>query len=651
MAFCLLDAQAQKFREALKDGTINPDKMSKMTSEERRSFLAGIVGEANAKAVNALFESKMLLKNQKRGMITWATKVAKLSPEARRNILDKIERLDKALSPAEQELFLADIIEQRLGVQVDIQDAQIITQLTEKMDAEWQKAANRVGEEATDEQIKEVLRNDPEKTYYRTSQELNEFLRDKVPGRRTTGFFGRGLQAISEGASIARAVRTAWDVSAILRQGASFMGRKQWFGAVSRTFGYVKSKKAIDELEVSMMSHKYTDEAMKVKRDLGLTLLGETFTQREEQFASKYIRNVPGLKESERAYVGFLNDLRFNRFVDVLENLERAGKDITDDPKAMKDLAQTIGAATGRGSLGSWEGAARPLATVLFSPRWFASRFQVVAYPFTKRGPAQIEAAKNLGTIVATTTTLMGLAALAGFDVEFDPRSPDFGQVKIGRVRFNLTGGMGPYMRIVVQAALLSTKSSTTGKITKLNTGDFGGRTVFDLLVQFIGNKASPVAGIIRDVFKGEGFGGEEIDAGYVARQLIVPLILETTIDAYNDSGGSIGVTVAAATAEFFGIGVNSYGYVPGGATWEQLREDRGDKEYEKAIRALNDAIEPRLKEVHKNDTFRGYTIEEQNKVINAMIDEEEEKILRPYHIKVTKEKTTSTKRLLQKVR
>ena len=38
-----------------------------MTSEERRGLFAGIVGEENARDVNALLESKLLLKDQKAG--------------------------------------------------------------------------------------------------------------------------------------------------------------------------------------------------------------------------------------------------------------------------------------------------------------------------------------------------------------------------------------------------------------------------------------------------------------------------------------------------------------------------------------------------------------------------------------------------------
>jgi len=71
----ILTADAeQKFLTGLRKGEIDPQKLIDMTSVERRTFLAKYVGEWNAKFVNTEFESKLLLKNQQRGLITWASK-------------------------------------------------------------------------------------------------------------------------------------------------------------------------------------------------------------------------------------------------------------------------------------------------------------------------------------------------------------------------------------------------------------------------------------------------------------------------------------------------------------------------------------------------------------------------------------------------
>ena len=64
MAYCLIPSLAEKFKLAMKSGEIHPDKLSIMSSKERQALFKKFVGE-DAPNVNALFESKLLLKNQK----------------------------------------------------------------------------------------------------------------------------------------------------------------------------------------------------------------------------------------------------------------------------------------------------------------------------------------------------------------------------------------------------------------------------------------------------------------------------------------------------------------------------------------------------------------------------------------------------------
>ncbi len=131
--FCLPKQHAQKFVEALIKGEINPEKLSAMSSDERRAEFSKFVGEENASDVNSLFESKLLLKNQKQGYITWAKNVGGIKLETRRNIISQIENLDKILSPAEEKGFLKDLAAQKLGVAVSFEEAKNITELTGKL--------------------------------------------------------------------------------------------------------------------------------------------------------------------------------------------------------------------------------------------------------------------------------------------------------------------------------------------------------------------------------------------------------------------------------------------------------------------------------------------------------------------------------------
>ena len=131
-SFCLTKQAKEDFKAGLKSGAINPDMLSKMTSEARRDFLKKYAGE-NAVKINSLFESKLLLKNQKAGYITWAKKVGGLKPEVRRDLISKIERMDRVLSPAEGEQFLQDLASTRLGVNITQEEAKRISELSNKI--------------------------------------------------------------------------------------------------------------------------------------------------------------------------------------------------------------------------------------------------------------------------------------------------------------------------------------------------------------------------------------------------------------------------------------------------------------------------------------------------------------------------------------
>jgi hypothetical protein len=49
--------------------------------------------------VNSTFEAKLLLKDQQRGYLTWAKKLTGVTPEIRRDLISRIEKMDKVLNP------------------------------------------------------------------------------------------------------------------------------------------------------------------------------------------------------------------------------------------------------------------------------------------------------------------------------------------------------------------------------------------------------------------------------------------------------------------------------------------------------------------------------------------------------------------------
>ena len=99
MPICLPKSITDAFLAKVKTGELTPGKLMDMSSAERREYLKTIVGDTNAEPVNALFESKVLLKNQQTGIINWAREVGGLKPAAMRDVVSKVNRMTNVMRP------------------------------------------------------------------------------------------------------------------------------------------------------------------------------------------------------------------------------------------------------------------------------------------------------------------------------------------------------------------------------------------------------------------------------------------------------------------------------------------------------------------------------------------------------------------------
>ena len=486
-------------------------------------------------------------------------------------------------------MFLNDIVEQRLGTRVTADEFAKLADLTTEL-----KAIN-----------KEINPRD----YANKLVEINNYMKSVKKDYVPTNMADMARHYALEGIALGRSIMTSiFDVSATFRQARALFGTKQWTNAFSRLPAYLKSQEGLNVLEADMLSSKHADKLMKYKDDLGLTLFGDSFTTREESFASKLSDKIAPIAMSNRAYVGFLNDVRFHRFVDIIEQKAKAGVELND--AQLKELAKVISASTGRGSLPPGFGTAA--STVLFSPRFMASRLQTYTNVLTKKGVAREEAAKSLARLVGTSVAMLALAKMSGADVETDMRSADFGKFRVGNNRFDMTGGMAPYIVFLARFKTQQTKSSTTGKVNDLGVG-WGKQTTADLLNAFISSKASPVAGVIRDYLKGETFSGEPLgikeslgqNAKVIATNLFTPLIAKDAYDAFTEGAGGQDVVSAllATGANVVGIGFGSYEATPRGEMWKELKKQDSGK-YKEALNEYRDNLETKLATLKSTNTY-----------------------------------------------
>lgn len=374
-------------------------------------------------------------------------------------------------------------------------------------------------------------------------------------------FGDKVLHTIGDVINIPRAIRSSADFSAPFRQGIFLIGKpKQFVPAVVNMFKYAFSEKAYKGLNETIRKRP-TYQSMRVGK-LALTELDTPLNLREEAFMGQIVEKIPGIgsvvRVSNRAYTGFLNKLRADTFDDLLSKADKLGIEKTDD--MIRDTAKFINSATGRGDIGAAMNKAAPvLNAVFFSPRLMASRLNLLnplyylnLHPFVRK-----EALKSLLTFSATAGTVLGLANLhPDAEVGIDPRSADFGKIKIGNTRYDILGGFQQYIKLGAQLTTGTVISSTSGKEITLGEG-YKPLTRKDVILRFFENKTSPVASFVIGLLQGKNAVGEEFNIPEEVINLFIPMVSQDLYDLYQEDGLK---GVVEGLPAMFGVGVQTYG-------------------------------------------------------------------------------------------
>lgn len=385
----------------------------------------------------------------------------------------------------------------------------------------------------------------------------DDFIKAVLEKRPFTQKLWSGIQ---NALNLPRAVMATADLSAPLRQGVFLVGRpKQWLPAFRDMFKYAFSEKAYLGL-MDNIKARPTYQLMRESK-LALTDMGSMLAKREESFMSNLAEKIPIFgrisKGSNRAYSGFLNKLRADVFDDLVKNAKQLG--ITKDrPGVISDISKFVNSATGRGDLGMFNRAAPILNGIFFSPRLLASRLNLLnPVYYAKLDPfVRKEALKSLFTFAGTATAVLGLASLAGAEIETDPRSADFAKAKFGNTRYDVLGGFQQYIRLASQLATGKIISSTTGKEITLGEG-YNSLTRKDVLVRFLENKESPIVSFATALMTGQTTLGEPLDVPTEVVNRAIPLVIQDMYDLFQERGlNGLGMALPG----IFGVGSQTYG-------------------------------------------------------------------------------------------
>lgn len=385
----------------------------------------------------------------------------------------------------------------------------------------------------------------------------SDFTKAILDKRSTWQKFLSGTQQVL---NLPRAMMASFDLSAPLRQGVFLVGRpKEWVPAFISMFKQAGSEKGFNAVQNEIAARP----TYKLMRDskLALTDMGSLMGNREEAFMSNLGEKIPvlkyGMKASNRAYTGFLNKLRADTFDSLLTQSKNIGQ---DSPEMAHDIARFINSATGRGDLGSLNNAATAMNSVFFSPRLMAARINMLnpAYYASLNPMVRKEALKSLISFAAIAGTTLGLTKAGGANVGVDPRSADFGKLKVGNTRYDILGGFQQY--IVLASRLLTGKmvSSTTGREISLTSG-YKPTTRKDIAINFLQSKENPVLSFATSLAEGTDSLGQKFNVGPEIINRFIPMVAQDINDLYTNDKNFI-KSVGMSLPGLFGVGLQTYG-------------------------------------------------------------------------------------------
>lgn len=392
------------------------------------------------------------------------------------------------------------------------------------------------------------------------AREIYKRIDDSIPKTKA--------QIAAEIVSAPKAIMASYDLSGTLRQGGVLGSRfrTEAKDAFKKQIDYFKSEDAFHKGMSAIKQDPLHEMALRAN----IALTGTEGA--EEAFVSQLPEKIPilgkGVQASDRAYTGALTELRFNSFKHIMNDLTSGGIDISSlSDEQLKSIGKFINTASGRGygeAGGLFEKMTPALNRTLFSPRLWKSRLDMLnPLYYHKLDPiARKYALQSAGSFAAIAGTVLGLASLAGAQVETDPRSSDFLKAKVGNTRYDILGGFQQNLVFAWRELSGQKKSSTSGDITDLTSGKFGGANRLSILSDLVANKENPAISTASDLLKGTDDAGNKVNPYTELSKLFIPLNAQDTYAAAKDTN-PLEAIFNSTIPGTLGVGVNTYQDTP----------------------------------------------------------------------------------------
>jgi len=298
-------------------------------------------------------------------------------------------------------------------------------------------------------------------------------------------------------------------------------GTAQWRG--TEEFGYLTGERLIPRLTSKLPWVKISSRAFVVGTNVHNWLIFKKYYASMLRLNEQYARGEKTLKPGEAF-------------------------DIT---KEMVDFAKMLANFSARGSLGKFSAAAPELSGLFFAPRAAVGRILSAKDLLNANPRVRKQAWKNMASFVGV---LGGIICLGGamdwWDVETDPRSAEYMSIRFGNTRIDPWGGFRQYLVFFARAITQTGVSSITG-------AEYNADPI-NLMQTAIRGKASPLASLVLDFWRGKNFIGEEVDITNKRQwaERMAPFALQDIYEAWEDDPA---IAMVSAIPAIVGAGVQTY--------------------------------------------------------------------------------------------
>lgn len=401
------------------------------------------------------------------------------------------------------------------------------------------------------------------------------------------------LDAGKEALNTSRALKTSLDLSAVFRQGAFIVFAHPIRGAMAfpEMIRSLKNEKSAFDIMENIKAHPDYADAMRDKLFISEPDVISLKAQ-EEALMSRWIneplpkavRDIPVagkaleggrqvVTATQRAYTTFLNKLRMDSYAAMKKTLSADGKTLT--PEQGRAVTNFINVATGRGEVGRAADAMVGLNSMFFAPRFVLSRFQLLGMqPLMKGKGARKLIATEYARSLAGLGTLYGLVYATGMgEIEADPRSPDFGKIRIGNTRIDPMGGLSQASVFVSRLATGENKKddgtidplrkdyrlpNLFREIPRHDEPGYGKATTASVMGKFLRTKLAPAIGTGIDLATGQNVVNEPVTPAGAAVGMVTPLSFGDIADTLEEQGMARGT--ALSLVSLLGMGMQTYG-------------------------------------------------------------------------------------------